>query len=117
MWLLAVAPSTFSLSVYAGLSVFSCLFVTKDEPVHSKHCTSGEHWLHAMLFILHPLVLVSAGLLWPGWRRQTFSLIRYTGFERNFLLGNTLLTLAFGLYQLIYWNFLWSPTTSQKQDR
>jgi hypothetical protein len=116
VWLLAAAPSAFSLSVYAGLGVFSCLFVTKDELAHSKHCSSGEHWLHAMLFILHPLVLLSAGLLWPGCLRQTLSLIHYTGFERNFLLGNTLLTFAFGLYQLIYWNFLWAPTTSQKQD-
>src|SRR5262245_46335781 len=98
-----------------GLSVFSCLFVTKDEPVHSKHCRPNEQWLHAMLFSLHPLVLLSGGLLWPAWRRQTLSFIRYTGFERKFLLGNTLLTLAFGLYQLVYWNFIWQPATSQKQ--
>jgi len=117
VWLLAAPPSAFSLNVYAGLSVFSCLFVTKDEPVHSKHCRSGEHWLHAILFILHPLVLLSAGLLWPAWRQQPLSFIHYTGFERNFLAVNTLLTLAFGLYQLIYWNFLWAPVTSHKQAR
>jgi 2-polyprenyl-6-hydroxyphenyl methylase/3-demethylubiquinone-9 3-methyltransferase len=77
------------------------LFVTKDEPAHSKYCSSGEHWLHAMLFILHPLVLLSAGLLWPVWGKQSLSFIQYTGFERELLLANTLLTLAFGLYQLI----------------
>jgi hypothetical protein len=97
--------------------IFAILFVTKDEPVHSKHCHSGEHWLHAALFILHPLVLISAGLLWYAWGQQPLSFIRYTGFEREFLLVNTLLTLAFGLYQLIYWNFLWSSATSQKQAR
>jgi len=117
VWLLIAPPGAFSLDVYIGLSVFSCLFVTKDEPAHSKHCHSGEHWLHAMLFILHPLVLLSAGLLWPAWRQQPLSFIHYTGFERNFLLVNTLLTLAFGLYQLIYWNFLWATATSQKQAR
>jgi hypothetical protein len=117
VWLMIAPPSAFSLSVYAGLSAFSCLFVTKDEPVHSKYCSSGEHWLHAMLFILHPLVLLSAGLLWYGWGQQPLSFIRYTGFEHEFLLVNTLLTLAFGLYQLIYWNFLWSSDTSQKQAR
>ena len=83
--------------------------------MHNKHCHPNEQWLHALLFSLHPLVLISAGLLWPAWRRQTLSFIRYTGFERNFLLGNALLTLAFGLYQLVYWNFIWPPATSQKQ--
>src|SRR5262249_53620692 len=117
VWLLTAPPSAFSLSVYAGLSVFSCLFVTKDEPTHTKYCSSGEHWLHAMLFILHPLVLLSAGLLWPAWLKQPPSSMRYTGFERQFLIAITLLTLAFGLYQLIYWNFLWSSDTSQKQAR
>jgi len=115
VWLLSAAPSALSLGVYVGLSVFSCLFVTKDEPVHSKQRRPNEQWLHALLFILHPLVLLSAGLLWPAWRRQTLSFIRYTGFERKFLLGNTLLTLAFGLYQLVYWNLIWQPATPQKQ--
>ena len=114
-WSLAVPPTPFSLSVYVGLSIFSCLFVTKDEHVHSKHCRPNEQWLHALLFILHPLVLLCAGLLWPAWRRQTLSFIRYTGFERKFLLGNTLLTLAFGVYQLVYWNFLWRSATSEKE--
>src|SRR5215471_94772 len=80
VWLLTAAPSA-----------FSCLFVTKDEPTHSKYCSSGDHWLHAMLFILHPLVLLSAGLLWPAWRQQSLSFIHYNGFEREFLLANTLL--------------------------
>jgi hypothetical protein len=115
VWLLSAAPSALSLGVYVGLSVFSCLFVTKDEPAHSKHCLPNEQWLHALFFILHPLVLLSAGLLWPALRRQPLSFIRYTGFERKFLLGNTLLTLTFGLYQLVYWNFIWQPATSQKQ--
>lgn len=117
VWLLMATPNAFSLSIYAGLSVFSCLFVTKDEPVHSRYCSSGEHWLHAMLFILHPLVLLSAGLFWYAGGQQPPSFIRYTGFERDFLQVNTLLTFVFGLYQLIYWNFLWSSTTSQKQAR
>src|SRR5262245_51416141 len=78
-WLLFTTPSAFSISVYAALSVFSCLFVTKDESVHTKHCGSGEHWLHAMLFILHPLVMLCAGLLWLSWRQHPLSFIRYSG--------------------------------------
>jgi hypothetical protein len=106
-WLLLSPPSAPALSVYVGLCVFSCLFVTKDELVHRRHCRAGEHWLHAVLFTLHPLSLLSAGLLWPAWHGQTLAFLRYEGFEQVFLLGNTLLTCGFGFYQLIYWNFVW----------
>jgi len=117
VWLLAVPASAFSLRIYIGLSVFSCLFVTKDALVHSTHCRPYEHWLHAILLSVHPLVLLSAGLLWPVWHQQTLSFIRYHGFERKFLLGSTLLTLAFGIYQLIYWNFICPSPISQKQAK
>jgi hypothetical protein len=115
-WLLATPLSTFSLSVYVGLSIFSCLFVTKDELVHSQYCCPTEHWLHALLFSLHPLTLLSAGLLWPAWHQQTLSFIHYLGFERKFLLADTLLTFAFGLYQLVYWNF-YGPSHNKKTAR
>ena len=107
VWLLIVPPGAAALSVYAALCVFSCLFVTKDELVHRRHCQAGEHWLHALLFILHPLSLLSVGLLWPVWHERTLSFLRYEGFECTFLLLNMLLTFGFGLYQLIYWNFVW----------
>lgn len=53
-----------SLHMYLALAAFSCLFVTKDEFVHAKHCKPFEHWLHALLFVLHPIVLASVGYLW-----------------------------------------------------
>lgn len=106
-WLLLTPPSTQALGIYVGLCICSCLLVTKDEMVHHDHCSAAEHWLHAVLFIIHPLALLSAGLLWPAWHAQPLSFLRPTGFEREFLLGTTLLTGAFGLYQFIYWNFVW----------
>lgn len=114
-WLLLVQPSPSAVSVYLGLSIFSCLFVTKDEPIHSRYCRPQEHWLHALLFILHPLVLLSAGLLWPALHHQSFSFIRYTGYEVWFLQASLLLTLAFGLCQLVYWNFL-SRSAAPEED-
>lgn len=83
-----------SLAVYVGLAAFSCLFVTKDEFVHARACSPAEHWLHAVLFVLHPLVLAGAALLW----REG---------ARSILLVQAALTLAFALYQLIYWNVAW----------
>jgi hypothetical protein len=58
-------PTEGAVAVAAALSVFSCLLVTKDEFVHSKECEPLENWIHALLFVLHPLVLISAFLLWP----------------------------------------------------
>jgi 2-polyprenyl-6-hydroxyphenyl methylase/3-demethylubiquinone-9 3-methyltransferase len=91
-WLIAVPPSRPALSVYVGLAVFSTLFVTKDEAVHARLCGAGEHWLHALLFALHPIVLGALGILW------------WTGAHPTVLSIQLFATLAFGLYQAIYWN-------------
>ncbi len=110
-WTLLRVPDPFSVSIYAGLCVASCLCVTKDERVHQQYCPAGEHWLHAVLFTLHPLVLISCGLLWPALHESVRApqWVRYDGFERAFLLWNTALAALFGLYQLIYWNLIWRP--------
>src|ERR1700690_1124120 len=61
---LAIPLTAASLRTYVALAVFSCLFVTKDEIVHAKYCEPLEHWVHALLFVLHPIVLASMGFLW-----------------------------------------------------
>ncbi len=112
-WLLLAAPSRAATAVYAGLCLLSCLSVIKDEGVHQRCCTAGEHAVHAVLFILHPLVLLCAGLLWPLMYGPAGALpwLRHEGYEKSLLLGYTILTLLFGLYQLIYWNVIWQPTS------
>jgi len=77
---------------YLALAVGSTLFVAKDEPVHAQLCTPGEHWLHALLFVLHPLVLASFYVL-----------------PRPVLAGQLAVTLAFLAYQVIYWNVVRVP--------
>jgi hypothetical protein len=75
-------------SITAG---FSCLFITKDEWIHRKHCSGTENWLHAVLFIIHPLVFVSA---WMS-REEVFP----------FLPWFVLFSATFMIYQIYYWNF------------
>jgi 2-polyprenyl-6-hydroxyphenyl methylase/3-demethylubiquinone-9 3-methyltransferase len=100
-WLLATTPdSPSALPVYIGLAVFSTLFVTKDELVHAKLCSPGEHWLHAILFVLHPIVLAAFGYLW------------WTG-AVGLLLGQLGITIAFMAYQVIYWNLEGADTESE----
>jgi len=113
VWILCVQPDHRTAGVFCALAVFSCVFVTKDEPVHRRCCTAGEMWLHAILFILHPLVLTSAGLLWPTFWSVPSGLfppiIKSSGFERPFLVMVCSLMLVFGIYQSIFWNLLWHP--------
>ena len=45
--------TTFNLYVIALSSLFSCIFITKDEFVHKSYCCGKEMWLHACLFINH----------------------------------------------------------------
>jgi hypothetical protein len=91
---LAVPFTAASLRIYVALAAFSCLFVTKDEFVHAKRCDPFEHWIHALLFVLHPVVLTSMGFLWL---KEAWTLMLLQG----------ALTLAFGLYQTVYWNTNW----------
>jgi hypothetical protein len=91
-WLLGSLPSRANAIAYGTLAAASCLFVTKDEGVHAGRCSAGEHWVHAVLFVLHPVVLIAAGWLW--WTHQL----------RGALVVQLVLTAAFALYQLLYWN-------------
>jgi hypothetical protein len=87
-------PNNTALALYAGLATLSCVLITKDELVHSRRCVPAEQWLHALLFILHPIVLGAAAVLW--FQHKT-----------TVLAVQTVLTLSFGCYQLLYWNVPW----------
>jgi hypothetical protein len=90
-------PLTRSSSLlFAGLALFSCLFVTKDEAVHARECTGGEQWLHALLFLLHPLLFLAVYVLWMEQGRGWISL-------------QALLAAGFLCWQLFYWNGPWAP--------
>lgn len=98
-YILYIPFSPQALLIYMGLAVFSSVFVTKDEAVHNKKCGAGEQWVHSLLFLLHPVVLICSGLLWPSltssfWLRSIFIL-------QFFMVA------SFLLYQFIYWNFIW----------
>ena len=81
--------------VFVALAVFSCLFITKDEWEHRSLSGGFENWLHAVLFILHPVVLG-----WAGWLRFTDSP------DFGFAVGTTFgLAAAFFVYQVVYWNW------------
>jgi hypothetical protein len=83
---------------YALLAGFSCLLITKDEFVHSKLCPAMENWLHAVLFILHPISLFAA-----------YQLV--SSGEKSFLKIQTFITIIFMCYQAIRWSLPWRLKT------
>jgi hypothetical protein len=91
---LALPPHVDQLPWYVLLAAISCLLVTKDEFVHAARCEPAEQWLHAVLFVLHPIVLGAGALLWLRG-------------ERGLLAFSAGLTAAFGVYQAVYWNVPW----------
>ncbi len=93
-----------ALTVYVALCAFSCLFITKDEPVHARSCEPAEMWLHSLLFVLHPVVFLCFALIW----RQ--------GAALWLLKLELILTLSLLVHQIVYWSLLWQPTANKSRS-
>jgi hypothetical protein len=108
-WILLLPPRPPAVAGFAALALFSTLFVTKDEWIHHRCCGVAEHWIHACLFLLHPLVLLGAGFVWPAAHGLSIpvSFVSAGGFERALLNVAFCGTLVFAAYQFIFWNLLW----------
>lgn len=109
-----------SLSVYALLATFSTLFITKDEFVHNEHCPATEQWLHAILFVLHPITLISAGFIWPV--AQGVEVAQWISNWLNnppllhrFLVGQLILMSLFMVYQILFWNVFYRGKCERNQ--
>jgi len=109
-WILAVPPEGWTIGAYIGLAAFSSAFITKDEFVHARYCGPAEFWFHAALFVLHPVVLVAAGLIWPLFHGAP-ALVPLDGrlaMAAVVIQGSG--AALFLIYQSVYWNGPWRPT-------
>lgn len=93
-WLVFTPVSSWALSVYIALAIVSSLMITKDEWEHHGRSSGLENWLHALLFVLHPVVLIWSGYLW------------WTGRPTPALWVGLALTSLFLVYQIVYWNVI-----------
>ena len=109
-WVLLVAPSRAAIMSYAALATFSCVFVTKDEWVHARHCSAGEHWVHALLFLVHPMTLAAVAVVWPALHGRSSTHVAWIEGDRlvpPVVMGQLALAAAFCVYQAAYWNLPW----------
>ncbi|HEX3849894.1 MAG TPA: hypothetical protein VHW01_02940 [Polyangiaceae bacterium] len=100
-WLVAMpVKNAHALGAYVALCAFSCLFITKDELVHARLCEPLETWLHALLFVLHPVVFLAFGVVW------------YSGAHDWIIKAALGSTLGFLSYQVAYWSWRGSSSTA-----
>ena len=78
--------------IFAALCVASSLIIIKDEFIHTEQSSGAENFLHAILFILHPLSLI---VLYLFWRDQELIMIKV----------QTVIIALFMSYQILYWNY------------
>ena len=102
-WLRFVPPAPDAAWAYVVLLVVSSLSITKDEWVHARVCGGAQQWLHSILFMLHPVLLIIGGA--PGW--GLWGVAHSAGaageLARGVLGAQIGVSAAFSLYQVGYW--------------
>ena len=112
---LFVAPGPRAMVAYGVLAALSCVFITKDEFVHAARCSPGEHWVHALLFVAHPISLAVVALLWPALHAPPSALPQWLAAlspAAPLVIGQFALVAAFFVYQVLYWNLAWPRRTA-----
>lgn len=117
LYTLWVPFSEAALKGYLALALFSCILVTKDEFVHKHHCPAAEQWVHALLFINHPILLGSLGVMWAvlygAWVPEWLSWVQDPHLLSIFLWIQAIGISLFLLYQVVYWNFIWQEKSPE----
>jgi len=90
--------SPHALPVFIALAALSCIFVTKDELVHSQLCSPSENWLHAMLFVVHPIVLGCFAIMWREHQHPRLLQLQLVA------------TVGLAVFQMLFWSPLWNRT-------
>jgi 2-polyprenyl-6-hydroxyphenyl methylase/3-demethylubiquinone-9 3-methyltransferase len=103
---LLLPPTSANVHFFGWLASFSCLLITKDEFIHQRLCSGGEHWVHAVLFILHPIVLIATAFLWMRLGSSALSLAPTPGLTLTgwMLILQVLLVSGFLTFQVLYWS-------------
>lgn len=90
------SPSPSTQALFIALAVVSCICITKDEWMHARHCSGFEHWLHALLFVLHPVLFYVA---YQIWQQASADLL-----GARVLKAQTAAVFGFFVYQVWFWN-------------
>jgi 2-polyprenyl-6-hydroxyphenyl methylase/3-demethylubiquinone-9 3-methyltransferase len=103
---LLLPPVSAHFRIFGVLAVVSCVLITKDEFIHQRLCSGGEHWVHAVLFILHPIVLIATAVLWMSTGAAALAGLSAPSRDlaRSILLLQGLIVSGFLAFQIVYWS-------------
>lgn len=107
LFILLNEPTPKNLAIYLGLVVFSSIFITKDEFVHSENSGPTEQWLHSMLFVIHPFSLIALLAYWYGGMFPTYLKPVDLEIFSSFVKTQTIIITVFMSYQILYWSVPW----------
>ncbi|WP_158998894.1 hypothetical protein [Pigmentibacter ruber] len=98
-----------TIMLYLIFATFSCLIIIKDEVIHLNKCTALEQYLHAVLFILHPIILIILFFTWGSISENKTEIISFSNLINinNFVKFQFYLVILFFMYQIVYWNFIY----------
>ncbi len=86
--------------IYLVLSALSCISIVINEAFYPASLSCKERVIHALLYILHPLILYA---FYSSWKMDFFNTnMTYWWLQLGYLvLGAKAIT-----YHVIYWNFI-----------
>ncbi|MGZ3697942.1 MAG: hypothetical protein ACXWPM_10810 [Bdellovibrionota bacterium] len=108
-------PYTNSTKLAFGIVFLLSLFIVTKDTIRNRSCTGGEHWVHAWLFMLHPLVLILAGASWVLLRGSIGALVPVDTRHLRLVVGIQAGALALlAVFQILRWNLMRStvPTVA-----
>jgi 2-polyprenyl-6-hydroxyphenyl methylase/3-demethylubiquinone-9 3-methyltransferase len=113
LWSILFPPTEGYQIIFLVMAIFSTFIIIKDEKVHKEFSSANEQYLHALLFILHPVCLINVFLIWPilhGGESLILTSFHIQAEQhqalRILIYFQAVLSLGFCLYQIIYWNFI-----------
>ena len=94
------------------------MFVIKDQFVNADVCAPPQH-VHAVLFVVHPLVFAALALLWPLYHALAGAIVwleQVRGRASALPIQAAILTL-YMICQAVYWNLIWKAPATEFEVR
>ncbi|APJ02553.1 hypothetical protein AXG55_00830 [Silvanigrella aquatica] len=97
-----------SILFFTLFACISCFIIIKDEGVHLKYCSKYEQYIHALLFVLHPIILIILFLSWSSFSVSYFPIFEvFKSFFLKLLIYFQFFSATiFLFYQIVFWNFI-----------
>jgi len=107
----------FTMIIYGIFFILSCLIITKDEAQHLKNCNKYEQYIHALLFVFHPIILINIFLSWSSFSPSPIPILNSLSSHtlKIIILFQFFSIILFLMYQIIFWNFL-KPFFDKRRD-